>query len=271
MTRPCRLQPDRLRMRSRRDAPLRALSPGAVPASSRRTSAWPALAEPREHRGRVFLVDDDAGVRDATTLLLETAGFDVTAYESGESFLGSASLHSAGCVLLDVRLPGMGGLEVQAALAQLGARLAVVVLTGYADVPISVAAMRAGAADFIEKPYQPDRLIAAIDQALGGAAQAPVSRPRAQAGRLVDSLSPRQRQVLAGLVAGHSNKAIARDLDLSPRTVEMHRADMMERLGVESLSEALRIAYDAGLVADRRAAHSPPRPGGRRAGDPPAS
>ena len=118
MTRPCRLQPDGLRVRSRRDAPLRALSPGAVPAPSRRTSVWPTLAEPREHRGRVFLVDDDAGVRDATTLLLETAGFDVTAYESGESFLGSASLHSAGCVLLDVRLPGMGGLEVQAALAQ---------------------------------------------------------------------------------------------------------------------------------------------------------
>ncbi|MDO9488052.1 MAG: response regulator, partial [Sphingomonadaceae bacterium] len=197
-----------------------------------------------------------------------TAGFDVTAYESGEAFLGSASLHSAGCVLLDVRLPGIGGLEVQAALTQLGSRLSVVVLTGYADVPISVAAMRAGAADFIEKPYQPDRLITAIDQALGDAGEQSVSRPRAQAGRLLDTLSPRQRQVLIGLVAGHSNKAIARDLALSPRTVEMHRADMMERLGVESLSEALRIAYDAGLVADRRAAHSPTRPGGRRAGDP---
>jgi two-component system response regulator FixJ len=239
--------------------------------ASRRTSVWPALVEPREHRGRVFVVDDDAGVRDATTLLLETAGFEVTAYESGEAFLGSAGLHSAGCVLLDVRLPGMGGLDVQSALTRLGSRLSVVVLTGYADIPISVAAMRAGAADFIEKPYQPDRLIAAIDQALGGGAAEPVSRPRAQAGRLVDTLSPRQRQVLSGLVAGHSNKAIARDLALSPRTVEMHRADMMERLGVESLSEALRIAYDAGLIVDRRAAHSPARAGGRRAGDPAAA
>lgn len=264
------MQPDRLRVRSRRDSPLRAPSPGGASAGSRRTSAWPSLAEPRQHRGRVFLVDDDPGVRDATTLLLDTAGFDVTAYDSGEAFLGSASLHSTGCVLLDVRLPGIGGLEVQGVLAQLGSRLAVVVLTGYADVPISVAAMRAGAADFIEKPYQPDRLIAAIDQALGGPERAGPPRLRVQAGRLIDALSPRQRQVLAGLVAGHSNKAIARDLDLSPRTVEMHRADMMERLGVESLSEALRIAYDAGLVADRRAARSPARPGGRRADDPPA-
>ena len=268
MTRRCRLQPDGLHVRSRRDAPVPALSPGAAPMKSRRTSAWPTLAEPREHRGRVFVVDDDSGVRDATALLLQTAGFDVTAFDSGEAFLGSASLHSAGCVLLDVRLPGIGGLEVQAALTQLGSRLSVVVLTGYADVPISVAAMRAGAADFIEKPYQPDRLIAAIDQALSGAGGPAVPRARAQAGRLVDTLSPRQRQVLAGLVAGHSNKTIARDLGLSPRTVEMHRADMMERLEVESLSEALRIAYDAGLVADRRAALSPVRPGGRRAGDP---
>lgn len=264
------MQPDRLRARSRRDTPVHALSPGAPPTTSRRTSAWPALAETRAPRGRVFVVDDDTGVRESTALLLHTAGFDVTAYESGEAFLGSASLHSAGCVLLDVRLPGIGGLEVQAALTQLGSRLSVVVLTGYADVPISVAAMRAGAADFIEKPYQPDRLIAAIDQALDGVEDQPAARPRLQAGRLVDTLSPRQRQVLAGLVAGNSNKAIARDLDLSPRTVEMHRADMMERLGVESLSEALRIAYDAGFVADRRAAHSPRRPGGRRAGDPAA-
>lgn len=220
----------------------------------------------------MFVVDDDPGVRDATALLLETAGFDVTPYESGEAFLGSASLHAEGCVLLDVRLPGVGGLEVQRLLAQLGSRLSVVILTGYADIPSSVAAMRAGACDFIEKPYQPDRLIAAVDGALiegsaaGGAPH--VTRPRQVAGRLVDALSPRQRQVLHGLVAGLSNKTIARDLELSPRTVEMHRADMMERLGVASLSEALRIAYDAGLATDRRAAASAARPGGRRASDP---
>ncbi len=233
----------------------------------RRLSSWPVLAEAREHRGRVFVVDDDPGVRDATTLLLETAGFEVTAYDSGEAFLGSASLHADGCVLLDVRLPGVGGLEVQRLLAQLGSRLSVVILTGYADIPTSVAAMRAGARDFIEKPYQPDRLIGVIDQALDR--QGTSSRPRAAAGRLVDGLSPRQRQVLAGLVGGLSNKTIARGLELSPRTVEMHRADMMERLGVDNLSEALRIAYDAGLVADRRAAPSALRPGGRRASDPP--
>jgi two-component system response regulator FixJ len=150
----------------------------------------------------------------------------------------------------------------------------VVILTGYADIPTSVAAMRAGASDFIEKPYQADKLIAAIDRALGGGSErrpAPPPRARVLAGRLVDNLSPRQRQVLNGLVMGLSNKTIARDLALSPRTVEMHRADMMERLGVANLSEALRVAYDAGLAPDRRAPGSAPRPGGRRADDPAAA
>lgn len=269
-------------MRSRRDSPALAPDPGAGQATPRRLSAWLVLAESREHRGRVFVVDADAGVRDATTMLLQTAGFDVAAYGSGEAFLGSASLHAQGCVLLDVRLPGIGGIEVQRLLTQLGSRLAVVILTADADIPTSVAAMRAGASDFIEKPYQPDRLIAAVDAALAdaldemsdgacdeGRARA-LSRPQLIARRMVDKLSARQLQVLQGLVSGLSNKTIARDLDLSPRTVEMHRADMMERLGVTRLSEVLRIAYDAGFAADRRAGTSATLAGGRRAGDPPA-
>ncbi|MFC3714504.1 response regulator transcription factor [Sphingoaurantiacus capsulatus] len=227
-------------------------------------------AGPQEARGRVIIVDDDHGVRDATRLLLDTAGYEVIAYDSGESFLASPHAQTEGCLLLDVRLPGVGGLEVQQILRRVGSPLAVVILTGYADIPTSVAAMRAGAVDFIEKPYQPDKLLEAIDAALAAQRRAPGQRaPQAVAGQLVEGLSKRQLQVLEGLVAGLSNKTIARQLDLSPRTIEMHRADMMDRLGAESLSDALRVAYDAGLACDRRAMESPGQTGGRRASDPP--
>lgn len=223
-------------------------------------------------RGKIYVIDDDASVRQATCWALRAAGYDPVGYELGEAFLRDADLQSPGCAVLDLNMPGLSGIEVLQQLRERGSPLGVVLLTGYGDVQTAVRAMQAGAVDFIEKPYDPETLLAAIDRAQGGGAASSElsSERRAEAARArIRNLSPRQCQVLQGLVAGLPNKVIAQDLGVSPRTVEMHRADMMERLGVNNLSEALRLAYDAGLAPDRRGS-SAPRPGGRRAGDPPA-
>jgi len=223
-------------------------------------------------RGTIFVVDDDMAVRQATCWALRAAGFDAVDYDSGETFLRDADLAAAGCAVLDLNMPGLSGIDVLHRLRERESPLRIIMLTGYGDVPTAVRAIQAGAADFIEKPYDPDALLAAIERALDGRAGAE-ERPspsdeRADAAReRLRQLSPRQRQVLQGLVAGHPNKIIAQDLGVSPRTIEMHRADMMDRLGVGNLSEALRLAYDAGL-ADERRSSAAARFGGRRASDP---
>jgi two-component system response regulator FixJ len=220
-------------------------------------------------RGRIFVVDDDTAVRQATCWALRAAGYDAADFESGESFLRQADLDAPGCAVLDLNMPGLSGIDVLQRLREINSPLGVIMLTGYGDVPTAVRAIQAGAADFIEKPYDPDALLAAIDRALEGpAVGAAAGDPRADAAReRLRQLSPRQREVLQGLVAGRPNKIIAQDLGVSPRTIEMHRADMMDRLGVANLSEALRLAYDAGLADERRVSHLP-RAGGRRATDP---
>jgi two-component system response regulator FixJ len=222
-------------------------------------------------RGTIFVVDDDMAVRQATCWALRAAGFDAVDYESGESFLRDADLDAGGCAVLDLNMPGLSGIDVLHRLRECESPLRVIMLTGYGDVPTAVRAIQAGAADFIEKPYDPDALLAAIDRALdprAGEERPSPSDERADAAReRLRQLSPRQRQVLQGLVAGHPNKIIAQDLGVSPRTIEMHRADMMDRLGVGNLSEALRLAYDAGLADDRRSSAAA-RFGGRRASDP---
>lgn len=223
------------------------------------------------NRGQIYVVDDDASVRQATCWALQAAGFRATAYESGDDFLRAADIQSKGCVVLDLNMPGLSGIDVLQRLRERASPLGVVLLTGYGDVPTAVRAIRAGAIDFLEKPYDPEALLAAINKAIvPGAAESedePEDRRVDAARARIRHLSPRQCQVLQGLVAGMPNKVIAQDLGVSPRTVEMHRADMMDRLGVSNLSEALRLAYDAGLAAERRA---PGRmvAGGRRAGDP---
>lgn len=221
-------------------------------------------------RGQIFVVDDDEAVRQATCWALRAAGYDAIAYESGGAFLRSADIQSRGCVVLDLNMPGMSGIEVLQRLRDQASPLAVILLTGYGDVPTAVRAIQAGAVDFLEKPYDPDKLLMAIGRALAVPEPAGGDTPdvRADAARArIRHLSPRQCQVLQGLVAGLPNKVIAQDLGVSPRTIEMHRADMMDRLGVTNLSEALRLAYDAGLAPDRRSGNSA-RAGGRRAGDP---
>lgn len=193
----------------------------------------------------VYVVDDDAAVREATQTLLEAAGYATRAFVSGDDFLDRADLYDRGVALLDICMPGSSGLEVQEAIARRGSKLAVIIVTGHGEVATAVQAMKAGASDFLEKPYQPAALIDAVKRALRRSVEV---EPHPQAARdLIARLTPREGEVLMGLMAGGSNKSIARDLNVSPRTVEMHRANMMERLGARSLPEALRLAHDAGL------------------------
>jgi two-component system response regulator FixJ len=197
----------------------------------------------------IYVVDDDAAVREATHTLLEAAGYVAQSFSSGDDFLERAEIHRRGVALLDICMPGPSGLEVQEDIARRGSALAVIIVTGHGDVATAVQAMKAGASDFLEKPYQPGALLEAVKRALQRSVDA---APDPQAARdRIARLTPRESEVLLGLMAGGSNKSIARDLNVSPRTVEMHRANMMDRLGARSLPEALRFAHDAGLSAEQ--------------------
>lgn len=198
------------------------------------------------HRRLVYLVDDDDAVRRSVGFMLKTSGFDVRNYGSGADFLKESRSLDDGCVLLDIRMPGMDGLEVQQALADKGVALPVVIMTGHGDVPLSVRAMKAGAVDFIEKPFEKAALLAALEQAFDLLSRGEAVQDRAQAAHVrLQALTPRERDVLDGLTQGLPNKTIAYDLGISPRTVEIHRANLMAKLNVRSLSEALRLAFAA--------------------------
>ena len=217
----------------------------------------------------VHIVDDDAQVRAATSYLLTGHGYETRLHASGDAFLAEAALDE-GCVLLDLRMPGMSGEEVQQALVSRGASIPVIVMSGHGDLGAAVRAMKLGAVDFLQKPPSEEDLLAAVARALERH-RADRSRRQAKqdAAAAVERLSRRERQILQGLLAGLSNKAIARRLDLSPRTVEMHRANMMAELGTATLPEALRIGIDAGLPAlDQDSADSAVPPAIER---PPAS
>ena len=194
----------------------------------------------------VHLVDDDEAIRRSVGFMLKTSGFHVRTYESGVDLLKSASNLEAGCILLDIRMPGMDGLELQAALRDKGIGLPVIIMTGHGDVTLAVQAMKAGAVDFIEKPFEKAVLLSAIDHGLERLRRSAASVDRAdEAAVRLQALTPREREVLDGLAKGLPNKTIAYDLGISPRTVEIHRANLMSKLGVKSLSEALRIAFAA--------------------------
>ena len=178
--------------------------------------------------------------------MLKTSGFHVRTYESGDDLLKSAPDLEAGCILLDIRMPGMDGLELQAALRDKGIGLPVIIMTGHGDVTLAVQAMKAGAVDFIEKPFEKAVLLSAIDHGLERLRRSAASVDRAdEAAVRLQALTPREREVLDGLAKGLPNKTIAYDLGISPRTVEIHRANLMSKLGVKSLSESLRIAFAA--------------------------
>lgn len=193
---------------------------------------------------QIYLVDDEAAVRRSIGFMLKTSGYKVDTFASGEEFLKAVAELGEGCILLDVRMPGMDGLQVQAALRDRGIGLPVIILTGHGDVTTAVEAMKSGAVDFIEKPFEKSVLLAALDQACARRARSDALHSHAEAARvLLNVLTARERDVLAGLVDGHSNKVIAYDLGISPRTVEIHRANLMAKLKVKSLSDALRLAF----------------------------
>ena len=192
----------------------------------------------------VHLVDDDEAIRRSAGFMLKTSGFRVQTYESGDQLLKAVPSLDPGCVLLDIRMPGMDGLEVQQALKERGVGLPVIIMTGHGDVTLAVQAMKAGAVDFIEKPFEKAVLLGAIGQAFSKLDRASETRERTKEAEVqLNGLTPREREVLDGLAEGLPNKTIAYDLGISPRTVEIHRANLMTKLGVRSLSEALRIAF----------------------------
>jgi two-component system response regulator FixJ len=201
---------------------------------------------PDSEQRLVHLVDDDFAIRRSVGFMLKTSGHRVEAYESGPELLKSSSHLDKGCILLDIRMPGMDGLEVQRALQEKGVSLPVIIMTGHGDVTLAVKAMKAGAVDFIEKPFEKDVLLSALDQGYRRLSRKGVTddRMRDAAVRL-RALTSRERDVLDGLAQGLPNKSIAYDLGISPRTVEIHRANLMLKLRAKSLSEVLQIAFSA--------------------------
>ena len=200
----------------------------------------------------VHVVDDDEAMRDSMAFLLRAGNFQVQTYAAATDFLEALPQIKAGCVVTDVRMPGMSGIELLQRLRELKVSLPVIVVSGHGDVPLAVEAMKTGALDFIEKPFDDDVFLRAVRMALS--AHAVDSQRQAQKATInsrLESLSNREREVLEGLVAGHPNKTIAYDLGISPRTVEIYRANVMEKMQAGSLSDLVRMALVGGLL-DRR-------------------
>lgn len=194
----------------------------------------------------VHLVDDDAAVRRGVSFMLKVLGFQVRTYETGDEFLKSAKDLEHGCILLDIRMPGMDGLEVQKVLQREGVALPVVIMTGHGDIALAIEAMKAGAVDFMEKPLEREALVRALEEGFGRLSRKECARDRKlNATVRLQALTSRERAVLDGLMRGLPNKTIAGELGISPRTVEIHRANLMTKLQVHSLSEALQIALAA--------------------------
>jgi two-component system response regulator FixJ len=200
----------------------------------------------------VHVVDDEDSVRRSLDFLLRTEGFAVEKWDNGEDFLKRADGNAPACVLLDIRMPGMDGLQVQAEMASRGFNQPVVVLTGHGDIGIAVRAMRAGAVDFLEKPFNRERLLQALDVGFMQMADREGRRQREEWARTqVAKLTDREQEVLEGLACGYPNKTIAYDLQISSRTVEVYRANVMEKLEVANFADALRVAFAAGMGSEK--------------------
>jgi two-component system response regulator FixJ len=203
------------------------------------------------HKGKVYVIDDDEAMRDSLDFLLGAADFQVVLFESAQNFLDTLSTLDFGCVVSDVRMPGIDGIELLKRLKAGGSLFPVVIMTGHGDVPLAVEAMKLGAMDFLEKPFEDDRLIGMIEAALRRA-ESGVKNEAAtiEIQSRITSLSPRERQVMDGLIAGLSNKLIAREYDISPRTIEVYRANVMTKMQAASLSELVRLAMRGGVFKD---------------------
>lgn len=199
----------------------------------------------------IHLVDDDEAIRHSASFMLRHAGYAVKTYTDGVAFLDEVTTQSEGCILLDVRMPIIDGLSVQKTLNERGIGLPIIILTGHGDVSVAVTAMKNGAVDFIEKPYEKSTLVEAIQNAferIDDKSSHAVRQSEARA--KIATLTPREKEVLDRLVEGLTNKGIAADLNISSRTVEIHRAHLMEKMEAESLSTALKTAFTAGLGFD---------------------
>jgi two-component system response regulator FixJ len=198
----------------------------------------------------VHVVDDDDAVRHSIKFLLSTAGIDVRVYESAESFLGTLHQIEPGCVITDIRMPGLSGLDLMEKLKDRGINLPVIVITGHGDVPLAVEAMKRGARDFLEKPFDDQTLITSVKSALQEhRQQSSRDSERLEIIEHLQALSNRERQVLDGLVQGHPNKIIGFDLGISARTVEIYRANVMTKMGASSLSDLVRMALIGDFLA----------------------
>jgi len=203
----------------------------------------------------LLIVDDDADVRDSLRALLESAGFMVRDFDSATKVLADPSISQGACLIADIRMPDMDGLELQEELSRRQVGLPVIIVTGHGDVPLAVRAMKAGAIDFIEKPFDGEHMLDSVRRAIAYAKQNRSQAELAQAAEnLIAGLTTREREVLEQLVAGRANKVIAYELDISPRTVEIHRAHLMEKMQAKSLSELIRTALAGGISAPAKKA-----------------
>ena len=199
----------------------------------------------------INVIDDDQAVRESLAFLLTAAGLTVRTFESALAFIDSSPTTGPACIVTDVRMPGMSGIELMTDLARRGVALPVIIITGHGDVPLAVEAMKLGAFDFIEKPFDDETIIAAVRGALAKyATNGKDDGRKAEVLARLATLSQRERQVLDGLVLGNPNKTIAHDLGISPRTVEVYRANVMGKMAATSLSDLLRMTIIAGSGAD---------------------
>jgi two-component system, LuxR family, response regulator FixJ len=203
------------------------------------------------NKGKVYVIDDDEAMRDSLSFLLSAADFNVTLFETALNFLDALPGLAFGCVVSDVRMPGLDGIELLKRMKAGHCTFPIIIMTGHGDIPLAVEAMKLGAMDFLEKPFEDDRLIGMIDAAIRQAE--PAARSEAvtlDIASRIATLSPRERQVMEGLIAGLSNKLIAREYDISPRTIEVYRANVMTKMQANSLSELVRLAMRAGMLND---------------------
>lgn len=199
-------------------------------------------------KARVYIIDDDGAVRDSLTVQLEASGYEVASFASAVGFLEAAAKIALGCVISDVQMPDMDGMELQQRLAEMKLDFPVVIMTGHGDVALAVRAMKAGAVDFIEKPFEENAILELIERAQSRFATQHASAAAGTTAReKLATLTRRERQVFDEMVRGKQNKVIAFDLDISPRTVEVHRARVLEKLEARSLSELVRLALAAGV------------------------
>lgn len=198
----------------------------------------------------VHVIDDDEAVRQSLEFLLRASGMAAKTYDCAPAFLTALPATDTGCVITDVRMPGMSGIELLKRLGEMQIHMPVIVITGHGDVPLAVEAMKNGAVDFLEKPYDDEALLAAVRSALDRSQRNAVrDAKRVEVDARLSSLTHREREVLEGLVAGKPNKIIAFDLSISPRTVEIYRANVMTKMGAASLSELVRMAILSGALS----------------------